>query len=58
MKEESWTYCVLKALMEKYNFDLDTPYKDLPKKVQEVLMYGEPEKLKVTYTKRKCNGCI
>lgn len=38
MKEESWTYCVLKALMEKYNFDLDTPYKDLPKKVQEVLM--------------------
>ncbi|MBO3319737.1 excinuclease ABC subunit UvrA [Clostridium perfringens] len=51
MKEESWTYCVLKALMEKYNFDLDTPYKDLPKKVQEVLMYGEPEKLKVTYTK-------
>ena len=51
MKEESWTYCVLKALMEKYNFDLDTSYKDLPKKVQEVLMYGEPEKLKVTYTK-------
>ncbi|MDC4251777.1 excinuclease ABC subunit UvrA [Clostridium perfringens] len=51
MKEESWTYCVLKALMEKYNFDLDTPYKELPKKVQEVLMYGEPEKLKVTYTK-------
>ncbi|WP_283688526.1 excinuclease ABC subunit UvrA [Clostridium perfringens] len=51
MKEESWTYCVLNALMEKYNFDLDTPYKDLPKKVQEVLMYGEPEKLKVTYTK-------
>lgn len=51
MKEESWTYCVLKALMEKYNFDLDTPYKDLSKKVQEVLMYGEPEKLKVTYTK-------
>lgn len=51
MKEESWTYCVLKALMEKYNFDLDTPYKDLPKKVQVVLMYGEPEKLKVTYTK-------
>lgn len=51
MKEESWTYCVLKALMEKYKFDLDTPYKDLPIKVREVLMYGEPEKLKVTYTK-------
>ena len=51
MKEESWTYCVLNALMGKDKFDLDTPYKDLPKKVQEVLMYGEPEKLKVTYTK-------
>ncbi|EGT3614707.1 excinuclease ABC subunit UvrA [Clostridium perfringens] len=51
MKEDSWTFCVLKALMEKYKFDLDTPYKDLSKKVREVLMYGEPEKLKVTYRK-------
>lgn len=51
MKEDSWTFCVLKALMEKYKFDLDTPYKDLPNKVREVLMYGDPEKLKVTYRK-------
>lgn len=51
LKEDAWTYSVLKALMKKYNFDLDTPYKDLPKKVQEVLMYGEKDKLKVTYKK-------
>ncbi|MDZ5254559.1 excinuclease ABC subunit UvrA [Clostridium sp. LIBA-8841] len=51
MKEDSWTFCVLKALMEKYKFDLDTPYKDLPNKVREVLMYGDSEKLKVTYRK-------
>ena len=51
MKEDSWTYCVLSALMGKYKFSLDTPYKDLPRKIQEILMYGESEKLKVTYLK-------
>lgn len=51
MKEEAWTYAVLKALIEKYNFSLDTPYKDLPKKVQEVLLYGEKDRLKVKYKK-------
>lgn len=56
MKPESWTFCILEALMKKYKFDLDTPYKDLPKKVREVLMYGDPEKLKVKYTKENVSA--
>ncbi|WP_300347765.1 excinuclease ABC subunit UvrA [Clostridium sp.] len=56
MKPESWTFCILEALMKKYKFDLDTPYKDLPKKVREVLMYGDHEKLKVKYTKENVSA--
>ncbi|MDL2236689.1 excinuclease ABC subunit UvrA [Christensenellaceae bacterium OttesenSCG-928-K19] len=40
----------LDALMKKYHFDMDTPYKDLPDVVQHVLLYGtDGEKLKVYY---------
>ncbi len=52
LKKDSWTYAVLTALMGKYNFDLDTKYKDLSKEVQNVLMYGlNGDKIPVTYTK-------
>ncbi|MGL5245348.1 MAG: excinuclease ABC subunit UvrA, partial [Sarcina sp.] len=57
VKEDSWTYAVLKSLMEKMNFDLDTPYKDLSKEVREVLMYGtNGERLLVEYTKEGVKG--
>ena len=52
LKKDSWTYAVLTALMERYDFDLDTKYKDLSKEVQNVLMYGlNGDKIAVTYTK-------
>ena len=52
LKKDSWTYAVLTALMERYDFDLDTKYKDLSKEVQNVLMYGlNGDKIPVTYTK-------
>ena len=52
LKKDSWTYAVLPALMERYDFDLDTKYKDLSKEVQNVLMYGlNGDKIPVTYTK-------
>ena len=52
LKKDSWTYAVLTALMERYNFDLDTKYKDLSKEVQNVLMYGlNGDRIAVTYTK-------
>ncbi|MGL5635035.1 MAG: excinuclease ABC subunit UvrA [Sarcina sp.] len=50
-KDDSWTFAVLKALMEKFDFTLDTPFEDLDKRVQEALLYGLDEKLVVTYTK-------
>ena len=52
LKKDSWTYVVLTALMDKYNFSLDTKYRDLSKEVQHVLMYGlNGDKIAVTYIK-------
>ncbi len=35
----------LEALAEKYDFDLDIPFKDLPKKIKDILLYGSDEKM-------------
>lgn len=52
LKEDSWTYAILKSLQEKYKFDLFTPYKDLSQEVKEVLMYGlKGKRIEVEYTK-------
>ena len=52
LKEESWTFAILKALTEKYDFSLNTPIKELSPKVLDILLYGtKGEKLKVEYTK-------
>ena len=52
LKKDSWTYAVLAALMDKYDFSLDTKYRDLSKEVQHVLMYGlNGDKIAVTYIK-------
>ena len=32
LKEDSWTFAILKALDREYRLDLDTPIKDLDKK--------------------------
>ncbi|MDE6182175.1 MAG: excinuclease ABC subunit UvrA [Eubacteriales bacterium] len=48
--ENSMSGSVIKTLSEKYNFSLDTPYKDLPDKVKDILMYGtKGEKIEVSW---------
>ncbi len=45
------------GLAEHYGFSLDTPFKDLPKDVQDVLLYGtKGEKLKMSYTREYGSG--
>ena len=46
----------LSALAKAYNFSLDTPVKDLPQGVYEILMYGSKEKLDMAYTTRSFSG--
>ena len=45
------------GLAEHYGFSLDTPFKDLPKAAQEVLLYGtKGEKIKMSYTREYGSG--
>lgn len=39
-RRNSYTYHMLTSLAEHYDFDLNTPYCDLPKKIQNVIMHG------------------
>ena len=37
---KSFTYAILDALSRKYKFSLDTPFKDYPQEIHDVLIYG------------------
>ena len=53
----SYTYATLKALSEGYGFSLDTPYKDLPKEIQHMLIHGGDGRiLKVHYKGQRGEG--
>ena len=52
LKPESWTYAILKAMTEEYDFSLDTPVKDLPRNILDLILYGtNGKKMKVEYVK-------
>ncbi|MBD7911109.1 MULTISPECIES: excinuclease ABC subunit UvrA [Clostridium] len=52
LKEESWTFAILKALTKEYDFSLHTPVKDLSPSIIDILFYGtKGKKLKVEYVK-------
>ncbi len=47
----SYAYALMSALIKKYNFDLDTPFEELPEKVQHVILYGTgKEKIKFVFS--------
>ena len=56
----------LVSLAKKYGFSLDTPYKDLPENIKQILLYGDGSDIEVTYDsatfhgvfKRKFEGVI
>lgn len=49
LKEDSWNFSILKSLMKEYNFDLDTPIKDLSEEVVNTLLYGTNGKILLVY---------
>ena len=56
-KEDSFTRAILNALCKEYHFDLDTPFKDYPKEIKEVLLHGTGgKKLKVYYKGQRGEG--
>ncbi len=56
-KEGSFTRAILDALAKEYEFDLDTPFKDYPERVHDILIYGTNGKtVKVHYTGQRGTG--
>ena len=52
LKPESWTYDNLLALSKRYDFSLETPFKDLSKEAVEAILYGtKGEKLDVVHVR-------
>ncbi|MBZ9689143.1 excinuclease ABC subunit UvrA [Clostridium estertheticum] len=57
LKEDSWTFAVLKALSEKYKFSLDTPIEKYDPEILKILLYGtNGERIKVEYVKEYRTG--
>ncbi len=55
--KNSFTYAILKALMDEYQFDLDMPFRDYPKEIQNVILHGTDGKiLKVHYKGQRGEG--
>ncbi len=48
-RRNSYYFQLLNSLGEHYDFDMDTPWKKLPKKIQEVIMHGSGTE-KITFT--------
>ena len=53
----SYTYAILQALSKEYQFDLDTPYQDLPEDIHDILLNGTNGKsVKVYYKGQRGEG--
>ena len=54
---KSFTNAMLRSLSEAYDFSLDTPFKDLPESVRNMIIYGtEGQKVKVHYKVQRGEG--
>ena len=53
----SFSYAILNALAKEYHFDLNTPVKDYPKEIYDILSYGtDGEVVKVRYKGMRGTG--
>lgn len=43
---EGWRKQLLDGLAEQYDFDFFTPFRDLPKKVQDIILHGSDEEMR------------
>lgn len=55
--EDSMAHMCFTALANHYGFDINTPYKDLPEEIKNIILYGTgSEKIKMEYNKGYGNG--
>ena len=55
--KKSFSYAILDALCREYHFSLDTPFKDYPKKIHDVLIHGtDGKEVRVYYRGQRGEG--
>ncbi len=54
--EANWNRSKFESLAQHFHFSLDTPLKDLPPEVMDILLYGTEEKVNVSYVNREGTG--
>ncbi|MDX9892851.1 MAG: excinuclease ABC subunit UvrA [Patescibacteria group bacterium] len=53
---EGWRYQLLEGLSGHYSFDLQTPYKDLPRKIKDIILHGSDEDVRFHMHSSKKNS--
>ena len=55
--KKSWMHAIMEAMMEKYGFDMDTPFQDYPEKIKDLLWNGNKgEKFVINYESQRGHG--
>ncbi|GHV80650.1 UvrABC system protein A [Spirochaetia bacterium] len=54
--DSAWHRSRFESLARHYKFSLDTPLKDLPKKVRDAILYGSKDEIKMKYVNRDKTG--
>jgi excinuclease ABC subunit A len=47
-QKKSWIFSQLEIIAKRYNFSLNTPIKNIPKKAIDIILYGADEHFKIT----------
>ncbi len=48
-KRSSWYFEMIEGLARQYKFSLNTPWKDLPERIQNLILYGSEEKVRFVF---------
>jgi len=56
-KKDGWGYRALQHISRHYDFDLDTPWRELPERARQVLIYGSgKERIRFTWQSERGSG--
>lgn len=56
LKDDSWTFSILKSLSKEYDFSLETPVSELPADIVRMILYGtDGKRVKVKYSRDNGN---
>ena len=54
--KKSFSNALLRALCDRFNFDLDTPFEDYPEEIKNIILHGTDIEVNVEYTGQRGHG--